>query len=225
MTEDQKALLQTYLAEYSSLRQEITTRLQALHQAVNFILIIIGAAVTAILAASQHGMIETVSIILALFLPIVVAPLAFIFFDQEITMDAIWSYIQMNLRPRIIAVVGDSNILGNIWEFRYMHHSSWKIYHRLLIGRWLLFLIPTLLPLIYFVAYTAAKWNWWHNYVIWGTAVDAYVLTAFCGVIVSIDALVTYHLIRTIVWTFRKWDSPGGEPAPHPATSASPQAG
>jgi hypothetical protein len=208
MTEEKKASLQAYLAEYASLRQEVTTRLQTLHQAFNYVLIVFGAAVTAIVAASQHDMVESASLIVALFLPIVTAPLAFIYFDQEITMDGIWSHIHGNLRPHIIALTGETDILGNIWDFKYMHSSTWKVYHKLLIGRWLLFLVPTLLPLSYLVAFAATTWDSWRTYITSDTPAYFYVVAGFCGIIVLIDVLVVFHLVRTVAWTFRKWDSP-----------------
>jgi hypothetical protein len=46
------ALLQVFLAEYNSLRQEMNTRLQAHHQTFNYLIVVIGAAVAATVAAS-----------------------------------------------------------------------------------------------------------------------------------------------------------------------------
>src|SRR5205823_14294172 len=71
-----------YLAEYNSLRGEIQIRLQSQSQAFNYLVTLLAATVGGITYLAKEDRVDLIPQ-LGLFLPIVIAPLAYIFFDNE----------------------------------------------------------------------------------------------------------------------------------------------
>jgi hypothetical protein len=133
------------IAEYESLREEFFARLESQRQAFNYLAVIL-AAMIALIGADR---LPVDLAVLLLALPLVVAPLGFIFFDNELVIWGIAAYIRDTLRPQLTRLVGQKVLL---YEGRFESHGS-RLHLLLSTGRWLLFIVPTLLPIGY------AAWN------------------------------------------------------------------
>ena len=71
-------VINTYLAEYNSLRAEQQSRLQSQNQAFNYLLIVVGAGVTAVITTvGKSQELPLVVLAVALFLPLLTAPLGY----------------------------------------------------------------------------------------------------------------------------------------------------
>jgi hypothetical protein len=132
------------IAEYESLRQEFFARLESQRQAFSYLAIIL-AALIALIGADKAP--NNPAVVL-LPLPLVVAPLGFIFFDNELVIWGIAAYIRDNLRPELSKLV-DHKVL--LYEGRFSGSHRSRLHLVLSSGRWLLFVIPTALPIAYAV--------------------------------------------------------------------------
>ena len=147
------------VAEYESLRQEFFARLESQRQAFSY-LVLIAAAVIAFVGALTGSKANTIdSALLLLALPLVIAPLGFIFFDNDLVIWGIAGYIRDTLRPELSSLVQHRVLLyegrrGNFFQSRLS-----KLHLLLSTGRWLLFLVPTILPLGY--ALWMGTWSSW----------------------------------------------------------------
>src|SRR4051812_38596556 len=94
---DRAGLLGAYMAEYDNFRKEIALRLGAQQQAFTLLLTLLGVTLTAAGYLIQYKMTD-LGPLLALFLPIVAAPLGFIFFDNEIMIFANGACVAADLR-------------------------------------------------------------------------------------------------------------------------------
>lgn len=154
-------VIELYLKEYESLRDEIFERFESQRQAFNYLMALIGA-VGALIAALKENLPSLAKY--SLFLPILAAPLGFIFFDNEIIIWSIVKYIQCNIKPEVSKLIGKKRIFqiesrGSIYLFGSRRHL-----HLLLsMGRWLLFFVPLICPLVY------ALWDklLWKNGRLW----------------------------------------------------------
>jgi hypothetical protein len=165
--ETMKLTIEVKLAEYNSLREEILVRLESHSEAFNYLLLAIGAAITAVLtAAAQKVDIGFILPALALLLPAVTIPLAFIFFDHEMVMDAIGSHLHCSLRPSLHRLLNTHDVLHSVWEFKHLPASTQRVHVRVMIGRWALFLSTTVLPILCLIAYTAFHWGWWRKFLV-----------------------------------------------------------
>jgi hypothetical protein len=143
--------LQVHLAEYTSLRTEVLNRMATQSQAFNYLLIVIGAAATALVTSLDQTRIRyfpEVVLIVSIVLPLIAAPLGFLFFDNEMAVHAIGSYLAETWVPRTRPMVQDAEILGNIWAFVGLPPHSSRLHRRLSQGRWVLFALPTVMPVI-----------------------------------------------------------------------------
>jgi hypothetical protein len=143
------------IAEYESLREEFFARLESQRQSFNY-LAVIAAAMIALIGA-EKGPDDPAVLLLAL--PLVVAPLGFIFFDNELVIWGIAGYIRDNLRPELTRLVNHPVLL---YEGRFSDSHRSKLHLLLSTGRWLLFLVPTVLPIAYAI--------WTDNWKVWFTS-------------------------------------------------------
>jgi hypothetical protein len=153
--------LNCYLAEYNSLRAEQLSRLQSQNQSFNYLLIIIGATVglvaTVVTKVGDPNSISWLTISIGLLLPLISAPLGFIFFDNEMAVYSIGSRIYADLRPSLGTVTSDHTVLENALAFKNLHRSSGAVHRMLSVARWVLFLIPTFLPLCGLFVYVLVR--------------------------------------------------------------------
>jgi hypothetical protein len=143
-----------YLAQYNSLRGEIQNRLGAQQQAFQYLVGVLTAAIGA-LAAAKGLNLDPNQLILAL--PIIVAPLGFILFDNEIMVFEAGSHAH-RMRTRISQLLNDEALLADGHPLCRRHKLSRLTHPLLSVGRWLLFLIPAIGSTLYA---TIAGWGDW----------------------------------------------------------------
>src|SRR5215216_4594836 len=156
-----------YLAEYNTLRAELLARIQTQNQAFNFLLIIVGASITAIIATANSDKpwnLVPVTFAIVLLLPLLTCPLAYMFFDNELMIHAIGSYIYWDRRIGFTKLTSDEHLFKSITDFKYLPPSTHTVFQPISRGRWYLFCIPTLLPIIFLPIYTFVKWASLPNY-------------------------------------------------------------
>jgi hypothetical protein len=143
---DISEIMKVYLAEYDNFRKEIGVRLTAQQQAFTLLLTLLGAALTAAGVLNQYKLTQF-GPLLALFLPVVSAPLGFIFFDNEIMIFANGACVVRDLRGRIASLVGSDKIFPvDPIDFIRSRPFANRVHFSLSIGRWILFLLPVILP-------------------------------------------------------------------------------
>ncbi len=91
--------VQTALAEFSALRDEIANRSSAQHT-------LIGLNLTAIGGIGGFVLSEHADVRLLLLLPILSPALGLLFFDHAINIKKIGTYIGEELRPALVAILG-----------------------------------------------------------------------------------------------------------------------
>lgn len=152
-------LLTVYTNEYGLLNQEIFARFDSQRQAFSYLVTVAAILVTIILAVIKDRLDLDPNLIL--FVPLLMAPLGFIFFDSEIAIWAINRYIATRLRPAAAGLIApEAAPAVSFWgdpRASLLPLSRWG-YSALSLGRWVLFLLPLLLPL----GYAAARFEaWW----------------------------------------------------------------
>lgn len=194
-----------YIAEYNSLRAELLARVQTQNQAFNFLLIVTAAAITAVITTANSDAGEYLAPIflaVTLMLPLATCPLAFIFFDNEIMIHAIGSYLHYDRRPNIMELVRNQNILGSPLAFQYLPPSTHKIFPAISRGRWVLFCLPTFIPLLVLPFYVLQQWD---NLSVYFPSRDGYslILTFAVLLVYVIDLVACAYLFRAILWIFQ----------------------
>ena len=173
-----------YLKEYDSLRSEQMKRLEFQHQAVNYLLIVLGVAISTFAASmkltsdaqssAEANFLFRTGIWILLFLPLVTAPLGFIFFDNEMAIHSIGSHLNWRFKPKVVELVKSSPLLMNVidglrrddrdfiqaavreenllfgtsLDFFFLFNRSEGIHKTLSSGKWILFLLPTIGPVV-----------------------------------------------------------------------------
>jgi hypothetical protein len=186
-----------YIAEYNSLRAEVLARVQTQNQTFNFLLVILGASITAIITTANSAKPEhlpPVILAVALLLPLITCPLAYMFFDNELMIHAIGSYIYYDRRRKIADITGDPHLFESIADFKYLPPSTHSVFHPISRGRWILFCIPAYVPLVFVPLYVYTRRDILAGYsiIIVASAVFVYVL----------DLYADYILARAIKWVF-----------------------
>jgi len=207
MMPDEGRLLTCYLAEYNSLRAEQLSRLQTQTQSFNYLLVVLGAAIGAVVTSltkpELFWSIQSVLFAIGLLLPILAGPLAFIFFDNEMAVYSIGSRIHADLRPRLATTVGDLEVFANALGFKNLHPSSIAIHGRLSMARWVLFLLPTVLPTLGVCSFLLLNWD--RLLVFFGKFVtgQAVLMAAFLIVVFLLDIVMCILTVQAITWSFR----------------------
>lgn len=193
--------LEMYLAQYSSLRAEQQKRLDAQQQAFQFLVGSLTAVLTATTAVlglivplilsndptkidpnKIAALIERISNLLpqaALFLPIILAPLAFIFFDNEIMIFKIGADVS-KVRDRIFSLVGENESNMDLDTFCDLTRVSRGAHFAVSIGRWIVFLVPIMLPMFY----ALSAWESW---------------IVLNWVVFSLDAILVIFLLWAVI--------------------------
>lgn len=145
-------LVSVHLAEFTSLRQEISSRFDNQRQTFTYLFTFLGA-ILAVVASGKLGL-DTRGLgldeRLLVLLPLVVAPLGFIFFDNELMIWGIHYYIGQHLSPTVSELVGQHKVLCvESRRFDYLNRWSSECHRCLSLGRWSLFVIPTVVPIAY----------------------------------------------------------------------------
>lgn len=189
-------LINVYITEYNSLRGEIQGRIQTQTQAFNFLLIILGAYIAALVSTltTKPEHLPAVALAVTLLLPLISCPLAYIFFDNEMMIHAIGSYLYYDLRKRLAVLIDDQQLFASLFDFQYLPRSTPGVFALISRGRWVLFCLPTFLPLVFVPLYVWHEWGALSSYsgLVRGAAVSIYAL----------DVYGCYILGRAIRWVF-----------------------
>jgi len=197
-----------YLAEFNNLRAEQLKRIDSQNQALNYLFIILGITVTAIVGNLDDR--ETLPVVLCwigLLLPLVTAPLGFMFFDHEMATHSIGSHIYWHLRHANLAcLVKDDGIMGASLDFKYLHRSSARVHSALSYGRWMLFLIPTMLPVGALFFLSVLVWGWWRPYLEGPLPVPAGLIFGGAVTIWLVGAVASFLIVLAGFWGLVKYD-------------------
>lgn len=199
-------VLDVYLKQFEKLREESFNRMQSQNQSFNNLLLIMGVAITALVSVLNATNVLVTYLVfagIALFLPLITAPLGLIFFDNEIVIYAIGSYIDNDWLNEVRALVKDPKVFGDVWEFKYLHKSTRFTHTTISVGRWLLYLIPTVFPILSLVAITIVDWGWWNKLILVRSKYTD-MLVILCVIVFVLDVLITYSLLQGIIWNFKK---------------------
>jgi uncharacterized membrane protein YvlD (DUF360 family) len=185
------------IAEFESLRQESFARLDSQRQAFNC-LAVIAAAMIALIGAKE---LPVEPAVLLLSLPLVVVPLGFIFFDNELVLWCLAAYIKDNLRPELSKLVEHDVLLSEARRGDLLHSQGSHVLHPVLsVGRWLLFVVPAVLPIIYSI-HTKA-WNRWP---------DSLPFWPFFVADVALVLVLLWAVVYAVRCRWRAWHTPGKE--------------
>ena len=138
-------VMELHLAEYSQLREEQRTRLNINSSMLNFILIIIGAEIAAY-AQMIVSVNKTYFPPLILATPLLTAPIALFYYDNQLMVYRIGRYFSTELYPVIERTIG-YNPFG--WE-RFHQATSGQL-ALVALGRNLFFVLITIAPIIIFL--------------------------------------------------------------------------
>jgi hypothetical protein len=152
----ESAVLEVYLAEYQKIWDEVYSRFDSQRQTFNYLIAMLGAVAALFSSEKFNPGPEWF-----FWLPLVAAPLGFIFFDNELMIWAIVRHTRDHLQPRIASLVQNDGVLL-LERRRFIPRSQAQKCHRLLsFGRWALFILPILFSMVY------ATWNtqnWWRTF-------------------------------------------------------------
>jgi hypothetical protein len=156
-----------YVAVFNSHSTGVQNRLQAQQQAFQYLVGVLtaaSAATVALVAAKDLHFDLNLVPRLALALPIVVAPLAFIFFDNELMIFETGHHASRTLR-KLSDMIGDDILFTGGPPLSTRHVISRLIHPLLSVGRWLLFVVPCLGPTVYaaVTGWNTWLWNWPYN--------------------------------------------------------------
>ncbi|HEX9987328.1 MAG TPA: hypothetical protein VGE45_02490 [Chloroflexia bacterium] len=179
-----KNTLMVLLAEYDSLRKEVLSRVEALRQAFNYLVVLFGATISGViyLLKAETLSVNDLTFYLPLLLPLGLAPLGIIFLDNEFMIYRAGFYIYHHLGKRISDLVGEEVLLVEALGFGYLSPPSRKARHILEVTRRSLFVAPSLASIL-FALYHYDLW--------WGHAVFS--------IIFVVDCVLTIVLLGTFV--------------------------
>lgn len=206
-TSDKTLRINTYIAEFNNLRAEQLKRIDSQNQAMSYLFLVIGASASAVVASVDKPSMPVILCWIALFLPVATAPLAFMFFDNEMAIHSIGSHIYWHLRDKnLTELVGDEKILEPSLEFLLLHRSSRKIHRTLSRTRWSLFLLPTLVPVIGVAVSAVANWGWWWRYLPEQMPVNPWIVFSFGLLLWAVGLGALCLEAVAVTWTFIKHD-------------------
>jgi hypothetical protein len=155
---ESKDVLTVYLAKYGTLRAETSSRFQFQAQAFNFLVVVLTAGVVAssTLIGGEHGGQFNR---LVLILPLVAGPLGYLYLSNDLMIFGIASYLDRELSREVSALVGRDIVLTDA-RLDHLSPRGRTTLAALAYSRWLLFVVPTVAP----VVYVALATNVWAEY-------------------------------------------------------------
>jgi hypothetical protein len=145
-------LLSVYLAKYGSLREELFQRFQFQSQAFNFLIVVLTALIAVGAAQVEEGRTDRFDA-LVLLIPLVTGPFGYLYLAHDLMIFGIAGYIERDLSAELSQVLGRDISLA---DARFEHLSdAGLLAHRVLApSRWLLFVFPTIIPVLYTAFFT-----------------------------------------------------------------------
>jgi hypothetical protein len=163
--------LNAYLAEYERIWDELVSRFESQRQAFAFTIGIFGTLVTVITtmenpwpisdASGLEKALSSLNPLLLFWVPLVVVPFGFIFFDNELMIWGIVAYTRNNLHARISALIGDANVI--LMEMNRFPNPKTRSCHFVLsLGRWTIFILPVVVSLAYAIVRRPQFYTTWY---------------------------------------------------------------
>jgi hypothetical protein len=145
-------LLSVSLAKYGSLRQELFHRFQFQGQAFNFLIVVLTGLIAVGAGQLEAGRGDLFDG-LVLLIPLVTGPFGYLYLAHDLMIFSIIGYIQRDLSQEVSQLLGRDVSLA---DARFEHLSdAGLLAHRVLAPlRWLLFLFPTVIPVLYAAFFT-----------------------------------------------------------------------
>jgi hypothetical protein len=140
-------VLSVYMAKYGSLRAETASRFQFQTQAYNFLVVVLTAVVVAsstLLGGGHGAQLEQ----LILVLPLVAGPLGYLYVSNDLMIFGIAGYLDRALSQDISALVGRDIVLTDA-RLDHLSQRGRATLAALGYSRWLLFVVPTVAPVVY----------------------------------------------------------------------------
>lgn len=196
-----KELLNIFMAEYDSLRSEQLARISNQQQAFQFLVAVLAAGVATVVSLINVTGFDLERLPqYALLLPVVAAPLTFIFLDNEIMIFGTGAFISGHLKKCIRSVVKNKSILlSDGRRFTYTNLLALVTHPWISIGRWLLFVLPVVGP----VAYAVADREKWPAYQSWASLL---LIIDMLLVVLTFIGLVAAVAVR-LNWVKSEWDN------------------
>ena len=142
------------LAKYGSLREELFQRFQFQGQAFNFLIVVLTALIAVGAGQLEEGRGDGFEG-LVLLIPLVTGPFGYLYLAHDLMIFSIAGYIQRDLSQEVSQLLGHDVSLA---DARFEHLSdAGLLAHRVLApSRWLLFIFPTVIPVIHAAFFTEA---------------------------------------------------------------------
>jgi hypothetical protein len=222
--------LEVLLKEADLITQDVHKRLEVQRQSFNYALIAFGVAATVLaneirqdkyqghygdsafslqsIDQSVGGLSPAFTLILLL-LPVVVGPLGYIFFDDELIIYRNLFYLRRVALPKIRELSEPDDRLRANWRLLLEQHGlinltalSLVVHMFLSVGRWLLFIVPTAAPVIY--GFAGPDEGWWKGLWSDGWASPRALLFALdCAIASLLIVAVVSAVAEQIRWRFR----------------------
>jgi|SRR5687768_17821704 len=125
--------LSVHLKEYEMISLELYARFDNQRQAFNYLVVVVGAFFAAYGAVRAEEV--EIPVHVFLFVPLLITPLAFIFFDNEIMIWSIIYYTQKHIRSEVQGILNDRVLDFECSRFRYLVPGSRQIHKLLSYGR------------------------------------------------------------------------------------------
>lgn len=177
--EGRKLAVDVLLAEYKEQKAEITMRAQRQNQTFNYVLLVllaVAGGTGSILGQANFPQdlpyVERILALAVAFLPLVITPLAFLFFDDELMIFESEIYILTRIKPRIRALIEpsileilrDNDLLTGTfaWRARHLQKHFQADHSTIARPRYVLFVFP-----VYFAAAALAALSIHQIYKSW----------------------------------------------------------
>ncbi len=180
--------LSVYLAKYGSLRAETASRFQFQAQAYNFLVVVLTAA--AVASASLLGSGQSVRFEqLVLVLPLIAGPLGYLYVSNDLMIFGIAGYLDRELSRDVSRVLGRDVVLSDA-RLDALSPRGRTTLAALAYSRWLLFVVPTVAPVVYAALATD----------VWRTFPVALLFAADCLIALGLLAAIWVTTREQIAW-------------------------
>ena len=193
--------LSVYLAKYDSLRAETASRFQFQAQAYNFLVVVLAAATTAAAALLGSAYADRLGELI-LVLPLVAGPLGYLYVSNDLMIFGIAGYLNRGLSRDISAVVGRDIVLSDA-RLDALSRRGRVTLAALAYSRWLLFVVPTVGPIVYAAVATDA----------WRAFPVMLLFAADCLIALGLLAAIWVTAREQIAWRHQHSRPRGGDSA------------
>jgi hypothetical protein len=204
-------VLSVYLSKYESMRAETASRFQFQIQTFNFLVVVLTAFVVAsasLLESGNAGQFER----LILALPLLAGPLGYLYVSNDLMIFGIAGYLDRGLSREVSAVVGRNLVLTDA-RLAYLSRRGGATLAALGYSRWLLFVVPTVAPVLYVALATD----------VWRALPYSLLFVADCLIALGLLAAIWMTALEQVAWVqehSRQQTATVAKPADSPTTTS-----